>query len=291
MPIPVASIESLSRWRTLGEVAPTALVASRETLHHAAQLLALAGASFVDAERDDSHTSMTWMETFGALATQPMRSEATFRFALRVVDLTLLVIDDSTSGERASFPLHGRTREEALAWMRMQAARAGLDGARLRSRLHFTIAPHVTDSGGIFERPTDGTLEELARWYGDASLLLEEQRASRPDAEPVRCWPHHFDIATLVRLQNGPIQTIGIGLSPGDGSYAEPYYYVGPYPAAPATPRPLTVGHWHTAGWSGAAIVGSEIVSQRDGADQAALVRGFVDEAIARLLESNTGGT
>src|SRR5205085_1688853 len=170
MPITVASTESVSRWRTLGAVAPKELVASRETLHHAAQLLALEG---------------------------------------------------------------------ALDWMRMQATRAGLDGARLGSRLHFTIAPHVTDNGGAFERPSDGTLEELARWYSDASLLLEERRASMPDSEAVRCWPHHFDIATLVRLEDGPIQTIGIGLSPGDDSYTEPYYYVGPYPAPPETPRPL----------------------------------------------------
>ena len=48
-------------------------------------------------------------------------------------DLTLLVIHESTLTEAASFGLHGRTRDDALGWMRAQATRAGLEGSRLRS--------------------------------------------------------------------------------------------------------------------------------------------------------------
>src|SRR5438105_10799306 len=103
MPTTVESIQSVSQWRTLGEVAPTALVASRETVHHAVQLLALAGASYLDPERDDAHTSMTWIQPAAALATQPIRAAPPFRFALRLSDLTLLAVDDSSGSERASF--------------------------------------------------------------------------------------------------------------------------------------------------------------------------------------------
>ena len=290
MPTTVGVTQSVPQWRTLGEVAPASLVAARATLHHAAQLLALAGASFLDAERDDSHTSMSWIEPLGALGTQSIDADSAFRFALRADDLTLLVVDDSSGGVRASFSLFGATREQALDWMRNQASRAGLDGNRLRSRLHFTIAPHATDAGAAFERPGDGTLEELARWYSDASLFLEQCRSSLAGAGPVRCWPHHFDIATLVRLRHGPMQTIGIGLSPGDDGDAEPYYYVGPYPAPPVTPRALTVGHWHAGGWWGAALVASEIVAPSDASEQAALVRRFVDDAVQRLLEVDVSG-
>src|SRR5947209_18945745 len=78
------SIEMVSRWRTLGEVGPPRLVASRETLHHAAQLVALAGASFLDAEADDSHTSMAWLTTVGPRASQPIRPERTLTSGLLV---------------------------------------------------------------------------------------------------------------------------------------------------------------------------------------------------------------
>ena len=280
--------QELLQWRALGAVEPTALVSSRETLHHAAQLLALAGASYLEPRADDSHTSMSWLEPLGALATQPIAAAAPFRFALRVRELALVAVDD-VSGDRSDcFSLHGQTRSGALAWMRSEVARRGLDGSRLLSRLHFTIAPHPTDEGGPFERPTDGTLDELAAWYADASLVLEARRQSLDGAGPVRCWPHHFDIATLVRLPSvGPLQTIGIGLSPGDGSYAEPYYYVSPYPALETPLRPLTIGRWHTAGWSGGVLVGSEIVKGKTADAQAALVSGFIDDALERLLETN----
>jgi hypothetical protein len=261
-------------------------VPSRETVHHAAQLLALAGASYLPTLPDDSHTSMSWLEPAGALTTQPLVAATSLRFGLRVNDLTLITVED-VSDPSAVFPLDRRTRKDALEWMRSESRRHGLDGDRLQSRLHYTISPHPTDDGHPFQRATDGTLDELARWYGHASAVLEERRRSTVGAGPVRCWPHHFDIATLVDLPAGAtLQTIGIGLSPGDENCPEPYYYVSPYPAPGTLPRPLSIGSWHTTGWWGAALVGSEVVKQPTAAEQTALVAKFIDESVARLLES-----
>jgi hypothetical protein len=286
----MTAVQTSSHWRILGSVRPRALVGSRQMLHHAAQLLALAGASYLEPQADDSHTSMSWVEPFGALSSQPIAAEVPFRFALRLRDLTLLVIDDTSRVERAAMPLHGVTRDDALAWMRREVARRGLDDGRLRSRLHFAIAPHATDDGRPFEAATDGTLEELASWYSDASVVLENRRRAMAGAGPVRCWPHHFDIAALVRLQpGGLLQTIGIGLSPGDDSADEPYYYVGPYPAPTVCPRPLSIGSWHTSGWWGAALGASEIVKAATAEDQAAVVTHFIDEALECLLATNQG--
>ncbi|HEY2853434.1 MAG TPA: hypothetical protein VGJ18_11340 [Gemmatimonadaceae bacterium] len=280
----------MPHWRILGTVHPTTLQRSRETLHHAAQLLALAGASYREPQGDDSHTSMSWLEPFGALSSQPIAAEVPFRFALRLRDLTLLVIDETSREERAALPLHGVTRDDALAWMRHEVARRGLDDERLRSRLHFAIASHPTDDGRPFEALMDGTLEELASWYSDASFVLENRRRAVDGAGPVRCWPHHFDIATLVRLEpGGPLRTIGIGLSPGDDSADEPYYYVAPYPAPTVRPRPLSIGSWHTSGWWGAALGASAIVKAATAEDQAAMVTHFIDEALECLLAINQG--
>ena len=279
----------MSDWHTLGGVEPTRLVPSRVMLHHAAQLLALAGASYLEPQADDSHTSMSWLDPLAAFAAQPIVASTTFRFALGVHELTLMLVDDSSGEVRARFQLPGHTRDEALEWMRGEARRRGLEGERLRSQLHFTIAPHPTDAGAPFEKATDGTLDELASWYGNASLVLENKRRSTGGAGPVRCWPHHFDIATLVRLpQGGKPATIGIGLSPGDDSYEEPYFYVSPYPAPTARPRSLSAGAWHTTGWWGAVLVGSEIVKQRSVAAQASLANSFIDEATDTFLLSGS---
>lgn len=83
-------------------------------------------------------------------------------------------------------------------------------------------------------------------------MLLEAVKDS-----PVRCWPHHFDIATLHMLGDG--KTIGIGLSPGDDSIRDPYWYVNlwPYPH-PSRLQPLQFGMWFTEGWTGAEMPASK---------------------------------
>jgi hypothetical protein len=276
-----------TRWSTLGAVPPGALVATRETLHHAAQLLALAAVSFIPAEADDSHTSMSWLAAHRALATQPIVAPSPIRIALRVPDIALLVIDDASGREKAAFALDGASRAEALAWIAARVGNAGLDASLLRSTLHFTIAPHATDTGAAFHADGDD-LEELARWYGDASAFLEEYGAAVKGAGPARCWPHHFDIATLVRPPaGGRLQTIGIGLSPGDQESDEPYFYVGPSPAPSTIPPALSIGAWHTTSWWGAALGASAIVGAGDADAQRALVSRFVDEAVDRLLQSD----
>jgi len=258
-------------WEPLGAVAPRDLVAARLTLHWAAQLVAAAGAALVPARADDSHTALHWEPARRALVGEPIGARAV---ALVLADLALTV-----DGDRLD--LAGRTRDEALAWL----------GAA------FGVAPPAPyphqPPGEPPERfvPAPAGQAELARWYADAALVLAPVAAA-----PIRTWPHHFDIATLFELPprlsgaatlNGGApetarrggRTIGVGLSPGDASYAEPYFYVSPWPYPPdrAGP-PLPAGRWHVEGWLGAVLVGSELVSH---ADTEAVARRFVDDALA----------
>jgi hypothetical protein len=85
----------------------------------------------------------------------------------------------------------------------------------------------------------------------------------------VRCWPHHFDVATLVELEAGHAESarsIGVGFSPGDESYAQPYWYVSPWPRPdPATlPQAPMPGHWHTQGFTALVATGDDIVKLAD---------------------------
>ena len=74
---------------------------------------------------------------------------------------------------------------------------------------------------------------------------------------PVRCRPHHFDIATYVSLEEGDAENargVGVGMSPGDESYGQPYFYVNPWPklGVDRLPELRFPGHWHTEGFVGA---------------------------------------
>ena len=90
-------------------------------------------------------------------------------------------------------------------------------------------------------------------------------------------------MSTSVRagVENAPGRTVGAGLSPGDGSYAEPYYYVTPYPY-PQGPFFTTkkVGAWHTDGWVGAVLTASELIREKSAAQQGELLQRFLTEWI-----------
>lgn len=272
-------------WERVGSPPPTKLVRARETLHHAAQLLALVGASYLPARADDSHTSMTWLDDAQALATEIVDAVRPFRVGLRVRDLTILFLEVS-GRDIAVLPLAERTRTEAIAWLRARVGDAGRDPAAMHTSLHFSIAPHPTDAGAPFDGRDTSPFEELSRWYANAHALLDARRLEIAGASEVRCWPHHFDIATLVSLTSGPFKTIGIGMSPGDASYGEPYFYVAPSPRPTRTLAPLEVGHWHTTDWWGGALTASDIVAAPKAADQLALVSRFIDGAFAALAST-----
>jgi hypothetical protein len=230
-------------------------------LHWAAQAAAGVGRALVPKEPDFSHESFTWSDPLGALLQAPVNGR---RAGIRFRDLTLIVVEENEV--RESFAMRGRTLDEGFAFF---------------ERLF----------GATIERPPDGMPplpddylagdDELAaheRLYSTANAILGRIRAGDARWSPVRCWPHHFDIATLLTLSGSgeEAHTIGAGLAPGDAASPEPYYYVTPwpYPAAGTLP-PLRHGRWNTQGWTGAIL---------PAANDAATIEYFVLEAVKALL-------
>ena len=227
-----------------------------------------------------------------ALVTEPITARRTIRIALRVEDLTLDVLDDGDDS-LGLFQLSGHTIAEANEWLAAAMAREGLDGSRFTSRKHYTIPNHVVATGGRFSTTAAVERAELARYWSNAAGYLDTIASTTPGASSVRTWPHHFDIATLIELPKtraATTPTIGVGVSPGDDSYQEPYWYVGPNPRPDVSnaPRLAGGGRWHTVGWIGAALPASDFV---DAQDQQAQVKAFVESAMnecRKLLMAQT---
>jgi hypothetical protein len=268
-----------SGWMRVGQVAPSALSDTRLQLHHAAQIAVSAAISYIAARPDDSHTALTWVAPLGCLATEPITATRQFRIALRVEDLTLHMLDQNESATH-SFTLPGRTVAEAQQWLVEVLAQAALDPARFTARKHYTIPAHPVASGATFSADRPSQLQELARYWSNAAGLLAALARRTEGAGLVRTWPHHFDIATLIALPGGSGKTVGVGQSPGDEFYDEPYWYVGPYPSPSVTALPPIggSGHWHTRGWVGAVLPASDYV---DAPDQRSQVTAFVDSAVS----------
>jgi hypothetical protein len=188
------------------------------------------------------------------------------------------MILDESGDVLDEYRLGGRTLDQGFRWLKEAVRSMGASVDRLTSLRHYTIPDHPVAHGEPFH-PDDSATRELGGYYQGASLALSEVATARPEASEVRCWPHHFDLATLMTIRPG--RTVGAGLSPGDGSYAEPYYYVTPYPY-PKVPLPaLNVGRWHTEDWVGAVLPASHLVRGGSAEAQRDLVQSFLGHSIA----------
>jgi len=278
-------------WSKMGRMPPAALVEVRNLAHHAAQWPAKAARANLSAVPDDSHSAFTWDAAHAALVSRVLPAKGGgVRVGIRMARLELIV----TSGDSVldAFQFDGRTDAAAGAWIDSKLQALGLKPAG-SVKLPYALPDHPT-GGRPHELGMLGReLGELSRWFGGPAEALEEFAAKlaglRPGPGPLLCWPHHFDMATLVRLDadaGESARSVGVGVSPGDEFYAQPYVYVSPWPRfdggnLPELPPP---GHWHTEGFFGAVATGEEILAMRDrGKALLAFITGAFEIGRARL--------
>lgn len=246
---------------------------ARRQLHHAAQLATAFGISYIEPGPDDSHTNLEWLPQLAALASN---EENGVRVAVRISTLTLQVDDEPMA-------LHGATMNIAAQWLVTRLVELGFDGDRLTLARHYEIPPHAVADGQPFDARSKH-LEQLTAWFGNSAAIFEALRASEPRASVVRCWPHHFDLATLITVGEG--RTVGVGMEPGDLYYDEPYYYVNMHPNPPAEALVDSLkgnGSWHTHEWIGAVLPASRIPTNPDAQQDA--VGAFLRSAVAAATQ------
>ncbi|MCG8423260.1 MAG: hypothetical protein MJE77_35610 [Proteobacteria bacterium] len=258
---------TIHAWQVLGAVAPTALTQARLTAHWAAQVLSAAADAAIEHKPDDSHSNVEWLAEHNALTGHLIGDK--MRIGLRLADLTLLVLsakstDDKAVAVTAELALDGATLDRANAWVASQIeTHVGSLLAKPIKLRDYEMPDHPARQGEPFAiGPMVPALEELGRWFANADRVLRSLRQQNSNASPVACWPHHFDIATLIVLDPGEdaekARSIGVGLSPGDSTYDEPYLYVNHWPIVAESERPaLKVGQWAPFG---AVLLGSQLV-------------------------------
>lgn len=257
-------------WSKMGRIPPAALVEVRNLAHHAVQWATKAARANLSAVSNDSHSAFIWDTSHAALVSQLLPAKGgEVRVGIRIARLELIV----TSGSNVldAYQFDGKTDAAAGAWIDSKLHALGLKPAS-SARLPYTL-PDPPAGGRPHELGMLGReLGELSRWFAGPAEALEEFAAKlagmRPGPGPLLCWPHHFDIATLVRLDAGggeSARSVGVGMSPGDEFYAQPYVYVNPWPRfegrLPDLPLP---GHWYTDGFLGAVITGEDILAFKD---------------------------
>lgn len=254
------------------------LAEARIQLHYAIQPLA----AISNALADSSNKGLFWDEQLG-FTTRAITSIKSYRLALDPIALTLNFVTDRDQVISA-FALCDRTLTEAFVWTRAIVNGLGGEGDLITP---ISYPPNDFPDSDLARGKTfqpQHFTSDLAEYYAIADRLLQALVQQEPMASNVRIWPHHFDIATLISIPdeiNGQERSVGVGLSPGDDGYNEPYWYVTPYPY-PEDRSNLPIldggGFWHTENWVGAVLTASQFGEPKASVDQ---VNTFLKSAIA----------
>jgi hypothetical protein len=250
-------------WHPLIGVDEAGLSRARVQAHSAAQWLARAARAYIPAQPNDGHTNLGWSDGFRGFVTHALPDGA--RLGLKVTDLTLTVLEGA--GAAIMLPLDGCGDAQVRAWLGRHMAARGLDPAALDDPSPYEV-PALANGAVYAAAELANLLRELAAWYSNANAALGASRLDvihqNLEAPPVRAWPHHFDLDTLVTIAPG--RTMGVGFSPGDDFYDEPYFYVSLYPGPDVGAlRPLpAIGHWHATPFTAAIARARRIVEAED---------------------------
>ncbi len=278
-----------SDWQEVGSPVPAALGDARLQLHWAAQVVGAVGHTFGTPEPDDSHTAPTWVAGSDMMVGQPVGHDLSLQSALAPSRMALRVLSAADGTALDEFLLSGTTLDQAYAWMAQALeSHSGGEIAGQLTRRDYDMPDHPVGRGADFHDDDRRAMAEVARWFANASRVLGLVVRARREAQPLRLWPHHFDIGTLIPLL-GPVgeePSVGLGMSPGDQTYPEPYWYVTawPTPQNPTLPPLAGKGSWHTEGWIGAVLLGTDIVLAGRSPAQASLVGEFLESAIPAAI-------
>ena len=270
-------------WKSIVLVNEDRLIKARLQAHVAVQWLACLARTFIPAREDYSHTNLEWDHQMAGFYTHALNDNF-LRAGLKIEKLILVVGTQELN-------LDGRSDIEVEQWVRGVLAKHGFATDNLDVHMPDELADHPVAQGGVYSLDGQADAQSaLTHWFANASLVLRrvvtDYAHIQPGPSPLRCWPHHFDLATLISLEAGDPETarsIGVGLSPGDNTFGLPYFYVNPWPNPENADLPAIhpVGEWHTQDFFGAVATAKRIIPE---ADQYAAVAGFLDAAIIANL-------
>lgn len=223
-----------------------------QQLHLAAQYLATAAKSFLEAKADDSHTNLGFSVKEKSIQTWPLNYMGT-KLCLNYEEFSL----EWKSHESNSFLLDGKSHEEIVIWLSQTSKILGFEKP-YQFDLHYDM-PYSMSPTDKFEKSDVQELVGLRTLAQNAlkSFLEKEQLTS-----DIRIWPHHFDTGAFCVLDDGSGKSIGMGLSIPDAMIDEHYFYISGYKGHDSldtsTFENLSHGKWLNEGFKGAVLPASE---------------------------------
>lgn len=265
----------LSTWQT-----------TRDTIQTYAQLLGKIRQAFAPPQKHWWHISLR--ATAVGLTTTPIPAkDKTFELVLDFVRHQLALT--TSRGETAVISLAGQSAAAFCAETMAVLHSWGIDPAIDQGRF-------ADETAGVYEETAVAAFWQA---FSQIDAVFKTFKAGlRQETSPVQLWPHHFDLAVL--WLSGRLvpdqdpddpeyadEQMNFGFVTGDGSIAEPYFYVTAYPA----PNGLTQtglpnnAYWHTTGWTGAILPYAALVGDDNPQETLLTFLRAVHQAGARLMQ------
>jgi len=244
------------------------------------------GRSYLAPSAEDVQANLDWSGTHGALLGRKVKTDSgDVQAGLVLAELTLILVKEGEVLDR--LPLAQRTMNEAIGWIKHQLADSGLDPEGLSDHIPYDLPPYAQLMGRPFEREQAAVFDAMGIYYANADLTLKSLCRREPQASVVKCWPHHFDLATLMSFDLADeIRYIGVGFSPADAEqgFEEPYYYVNYHPQPeqlPSTLPPFEAGGaWTTQHWVGSILTATELTSTLNYEQQQRMAEAFMAQSV-----------
>lgn len=234
------------------------IIELEKRIHQYVQTLAKFGRSFVEPQKDDSHTNLG----FDFIGQKIWSRWASFDNRALILAIELKSQNFTLYGKDykkvASFKTIGRTQsdvEKEIDQYISDTLRMG--SSDFLKNLHFDITDYNFKSDTI-QKWEDNIVDV---WVSDRRAANEAcdllARCLNTEAE-VRIWPHHFD--TGIYIEPNDKIGIGFGWAIADEMIDEPYFYYSVYGLNGHnidydTVEPLSMGRWITGEkWNGAVL-------------------------------------
>ncbi|MFY0625398.1 MAG: hypothetical protein JXR07_03815 [Reichenbachiella sp.] len=253
------------QWQLLTFPSIADIVQAREQCHQAIQNVSAVGRSFLPESKEDVNANLEWDSKLQRLVGRWVETEdITFRSSISISEMTVYLVDRKFE-TISSIALQDKTQTDIMIWLEHQLGELGFESSKINLAYPYQIPEYATAKGQPFQVTNMVACRELSRLYNNTSLLIQKHTVKEENHTSVKCWPHHFDIAGQIILQDtgdpATSRSIGVGMSPGDKYYIEPYFYVSPwpYPTKDLPNLDRTLGHWHTDDWIGGVLPVSKL--------------------------------
>jgi hypothetical protein len=219
-------------------------------LHLAAQYLATVGKNYIEAQSDDSHTNLGWIDEISSFCTRKLSNGDVLE--LRACSMVL-----NWNGMSAgTFNLNGSMHKDVVDWLDSMAKSNGLDSYVFD--LHYTIDSGEFTDELSFSSVDDDRCNALAQLRSYAYKACEGVLEELSLSSDVRTWPHHFDTGSFVTIGDSEV-SIGFGLAIPDTVMSDYYLYVSAYKGHDALSTngfpALSKGTWKDEDWMGARLL------------------------------------